>query len=62
MGSSHVALGLGHLLSVVVAYQAVDVDRRGTGPRLRKLQPHHDHPRDPEEDDVEAGDQYVCSG
>ena len=53
-----VALGLGHLLAVGIPHQAVDVHlvkRHLTG----ELQRHHDHPRDPEEDDVVAGDQHV---
>ena len=52
-----VALGLGHLLAVLVADQAGDVDvleRHAAG----EVVGHHDHPRDPEEDDVEAGDQH----
>ncbi len=51
-----VALGLRHLLAVVIAHDAVDVDvakRHPAGEPGR----HHDHPGDPEEDDVEAGDQ-----
>ena len=27
---------------------------------LHEMQRHHDHPRDPKEDDVKAGDQYRC--
>jgi hypothetical protein len=46
---------------VRVAHQAVDVDvAEGTLPV--KCVGHHDHPRDPEEDDVEAGDQHRTAG
>ena len=53
----HVALRLGHFLSVVVANQSVHVnltERYLTG----ELQAHHDHAGHPEENDVEARDQY----
>ena len=55
-GVDHVALGLGHLGAALVAHQAVDVDvleRHLAG----EVQAQHHHPGDPEEDDVEAGDQ-----
>ncbi len=52
----HVALGLGHLLALGVAHQAVDVDRPERDV-VHELQPQHDHAGDPEEQDVEAGDQ-----
>ncbi len=57
-GVEHVALGLGHLVAVGVAYQAVDIDflERYV---VHELQAHHDHAGDPEEDDVEAGDQHA---
>ena len=51
-----VALGLGHLLAVGVAHQRIDVDvaeRHLAG----EVQRHHDHPGDPEEDDVKARDE-----
>ena len=54
----HVALGLGHLLTLTIAHQAVHVDgleRNLPGQVGRQ----HDHPGDPEEDDVEASDQHV---
>ncbi len=53
----HVALGLAHLLALAVADQAVHVhvlERDLAGDVLG----HHDHAGDPEEDDVEAGDQH----
>ncbi len=53
----HIALGLGHLLALGVADQAGDVDvaeRHLAGEPVGG----HDHPRHPEEDDVEAGDQH----
>ena len=52
-----VALRLRHLLAFGVAHERVDVDvaeRHLAG----EVQGHHDHPRDPEENDVEAGDQH----
>ena len=51
-----VALRLRHLGAGRVAHQAVDVDvvERHF---LHEVQAHHHHARDPEEDDVEAGDQ-----
>ncbi|MDT4793166.1 hypothetical protein FQZ97_256800 [compost metagenome] len=60
----HVALGLGHLLALAVAHQAVDVDGlerdlRGAVRVLHQVHGQHDHAGDPEEDDVEAGDQHV---
>ena len=53
-----VALRLRHLLPVLVADQARDVDlaERHLAP---ELEAHHDHPGDPEEDDVEAGHEHV---
>src|SRR5690606_30209049 len=53
-----VSLGFGHLLAVAVAHQAGDVDvpeRDLAGQAVG----HHDHPGDPEEDDVKARDQYA---
>ena len=52
-----VALRLRHLLALGVAHDGVDVDvaeRHLAG----EVQGRHDHARDPEEDDVEAGDQH----
>ena len=57
-GVEHVALGLGHLVAVGVAHQAVDVDL-AEGHVVHELQAHHDHAGHPEEDDVEAGDQHA---
>ncbi len=57
-GVEHVALGLGHLVAVGVAHQAVDVDLAERHV-AHELEPHHDHAGDPEEDDVEAGDQHA---
>ena len=53
-----VAARLGHLGAARVAHHAVDVDlaeRHLAG----ELERHHDHPRNPEEDDVVAGEQHV---
>ena len=44
---------LGHLPALLVADHRVQVDV-GEGERVRELQAHHDHARDPEEEDVEA--------
>ena len=55
----HIALGLAHLLALRILHQAVDVDmleRHLPGEMLG----HHDHPGDPEENDVVAGDQYAA--
>ena len=53
-----VALGLGHFVAVLVADQAGDVhlfEWHFAG----EFQAHHDHSGNPEENDVEAGDQYI---
>ncbi len=52
----HVALGLGHLLAVGVADQAVDVDGLERDFAHEFAAQHH-HAGDPEEEDVEAGDE-----
>ena len=51
-----VALRLRHLGAGVVAHQRVDVDvvERDL---LHEVEAHHHHAGDPEEDDVEAGDE-----
>ena len=53
-----VALRLRHLRPLLVAHEGVDVDV-AEGDLRHEMKPHHHHPRDPEEDDVEAGDQRV---
>ncbi len=60
----HVALGLGHLLALAVTHQAVHVHglERNLGRAvlvLDQVHGQHDHARNPEEDDVEAGDQHI---
>ena len=57
-GVHDVALGLGHLLPLLVAHEGMDVDvvERDL---LHEVEPHHHHARDPEEDDVEAGDEHA---
>ena len=51
----HIALGFGHFLAVIIAHQTMHIDFL-EGHLVGELQCHHDHPRHPEEDDVEAGD------
>ena len=51
-----VALRLRHLRALLVADEGVDVDVAERH-LAAEMQAHHHHPRDPEEDDVEAGDQ-----
>ena len=71
-GVDDVALGLGHLLAVGVADEAVDVDVAegdgvGGGARaavghanvFHEMAAEHDHAGDPEEEDVEAGDEEL---
>jgi hypothetical protein len=53
----HVAFGFAHLLALRVEHQAVDVDVF-EGHFAGEVRGHHDHPGDPEEDDVVAGDQH----
>ena len=58
-----VALGLRHLLAVLVADQPVQGDGvkrhlRLAGGVLGRVQPEHHHPDDPEEQDVVPGDQH----
>ena len=55
-GIDAVAEGLGHLAALHVPDQAVNVHVR-EGNLAHELQPHHDHPGDPEEDDVVGRDQ-----
>ena len=55
----HIALRLGHLVAVAVAHQAVHVDLVKGHLAVPELEPHHDHARDPEEDDIEAGHQHA---
>src|SRR5450830_474065 len=59
-----VALGLGHLLALAVTHQAMDIDGlerylRGAVLVLHQVHGQHDHPGDPEENDVETGHQHV---
>ena len=57
-GVQHIALGLGHLLSGRIADQARDIhlaERDLAG----KFQPQHDHPRDPEKDDIKARHEHA---
>ena len=56
-----VALGLRHLVAVLVADEAGDVDLAERHV-AHELQAHHHHARDPEEDDVEARDRARCVG
>jgi hypothetical protein len=52
----HVALGLRHLLLFGIAHEAVDVDLAERHV-AHELDAEHRHARDPEEENVEAGDQ-----
>ena len=72
IGSSTLPLDLDIFWPCGVAHQAVDVDLAERHV-AHELEAHHDHAGDPEEDDVEAGDQHagrveasagaaVCSG
>ena len=59
-----VALGLGHLLALAITHQAVHVHGLERYLRrailvLHQVHGQHDHPGNPEENDVETGDQYV---
>ena len=56
-GVDDVAVGLAHLLALVVAHQGVDVDVP-EGHVAHELQAHHHHARHPEEEDVEAGHEH----
>ncbi len=56
-GVDDVALRLRHLLPLLVADQGVDVDVL-EGDLTGEMHAHHHHAGDPEEDDVEAGDQH----
>src|SRR5690606_29748291 len=63
-GVEDIALGFRHLLALGIPHQAVDVHRlegdlRGAVVVLDEVHGHHDHPRHPEENDVEAGDQHI---
>ena len=57
-GIDDIALRLRHLRAFLVANQGVDVNRRERSV-LHEMEAHHHHPGDPEEDDVEAGDEDV---
>ena len=60
----HIAFALAHFLALCIAHQAVDVDvleGHGAGRVLgcgREVRGHHDHPGDPEKDDVKTRDQH----
>ena len=58
-GVEYVALGLAHLLALRVQHQAVDVDVPERHAAC-EVGAHHDHPGDPEEDDVVARDQHAA--
>jgi len=53
---NHVSFGFGHLLSLGVTYQGVDIDIR-KGNLIHEVQAHHHHAGYPEEKNVETGDQ-----
>ena len=54
LGGGYVAERLGHLAAVSVADHGVEEDV-GEGNLAAELHTHHDHARDPEEEDVPAG-------
>ena len=54
-----VAAGLAHLLPAFVTHQAMDHDLAERHVAA-EVQPHHQHPGHPEEDDVEPGHQHVA--
>ncbi len=56
-GVDDVAFGFRHLLTLAVAHQAMYIDRvkRHLSAEVER---HHDHAGHPEEDDVEASDEY----
>ena len=58
-GIKYVALGFRHLLSILISNQAVDIDFM-EGHVIHEFQAHHDHPRNPEKNDVEAGNQDIA--
>ena len=51
-----VALALAHLLTLGVTYKSMDINIL-EGDIFHELQPHHHHAGNPEEKDIEAGDQ-----
>ena len=57
-GSIDVALGLRHLLALLVRHQPVQVDGAERH-LLHEVHAHHHHAGDPEEQDVPAGDQHA---
>ena len=55
-----VAFGFGHFLSFAVAHQAVDIDFFEGDFAVHAVHAHQHHARDPEEDDVKAGNEDVA--
>ncbi len=53
-GVNHVPLRLAHLLALLITNETVEVDL-AEGNLAGVLQPHHDHPGHPEEEDIVAG-------
>ena len=58
-GIDHIALGLAHLLAVIVPHQGMHI-HVAEGHVVHEMQPHHHHPGHPEKEDVEAGHQGRC--
>ena len=56
----HVSFGFGHFLSFAVAHQAVDIDFFEGNFAVHAVHAHQHHARDPEEDDVKAGNEDVA--
>ena len=55
-GSMTLPFDLRHLRALLVANERVDIDV-AEGDLVHEIEAHHHHPGDPEEDDVEAGDE-----
>src|SRR5262249_42476669 len=58
-GIDDIALGFRHLCARLIAHKGVDIDI-AEGNIVHEVQAHHHHPRDPKEDDVEAGNEHAC--
>jgi hypothetical protein len=57
-GIDHIALGLRHFGALLIADEGVDIDIV-EGNLMHEMEAHHHHPGNPEEDDVETGDEHA---